>query len=445
MIEQIEKQPKWHEKSILFKLGVIAILILALLIPSAWIQNLVAEREGLQYRTATEATNSWSGGQLVQGPVLIIPYKKLVTETDANNKVSTKEEIETLYVLPQDLHIKANVVTQPYDRGVYRTTVYASKIALQGNFNFPNLKALNIDPAMLIYDKARLVFGLTDIKGLTNNPSVKIGSNNYTAEPAAEDLNLFQNGLQVHFDLPKDQGFTFNYHLDLKGSDELKFLHTGKITDVEVTSNWAHPTFNGSFLPDNKKVDDKGFNAHWHMIYYNRPFPQQWVNTESVFTNAKKMTDATFSIGLQAPIDEYRKIMRTTKYSTLIILLTFVSLLLTELIKKQRIHLFNYTLIGAAMIVYYTLLLSFSEQIGFNWAYLVSSTATIGLISWFMASLLNNRNAAIMFAGILSMFYGFIFVIIQLEELSLLVGSIALFAVVAALMYFSRKINWDQH
>lgn len=444
MIEQIEREPKWYEKSILFKLGVIAILILALLIPSAWIQDLVAEREGYQHRTATEASSSWSGGQLVQGPVLVIPYKVQTTETDAAKNTTIKEQIKLLYVLPQDLHIKAAVTTQPYERGVYRTTVYNSKITLQGSFNQPDLKAQEIDPAMVQYDKAKLIFGLSDIKGLTNNPSIKIGANSYAAEPANDD-RLFDNGLQVHFDLQKDQAFAFNYQLDLKGSDELKFLHTGRTTDVAVTSNWAHPTFNGSFRPDDKKVDDKGFRANWRMIYYNRPFPQQWVNDATMFRNDKKMGDATFSIGLQAPIDEYRKIMRTTKYSTLIILLTFVSLFLTELIKKQRIHLFNYTLIGAAMIVYYTLLLSFSEQIGFNWAYLTSSAATIALISWFTASLLNNRNAAIMFAGILGMFYGFIFVIIQLEELSLLVGSIALFAVVAALMYFSRKINWDQH
>jgi inner membrane protein len=140
--------------------------------------------------------------------------------------------------------------------------------------------------------------------------------------------------------------------------------------------------------------------------------------------------------------------MRTSKYSALIILLTFISLFLTEVIRKQRIHVFNYILIGAAMIVFYTLLLSFSEQIGYNYAYLVASVAsvaTIGLIAFFMASLFKNTRAAMMFAAILSIFYGFTFVIIQLEDLSLMVGSIALFIIVATLMYFSRKINWSQH
>jgi len=252
--------------------------------------------------------------------------------------------------------------------------------------------------------------------------------------------------LQVHFALKPEQGLSFSYQLSIKGSHDLNFLHLGKTTDIEVTSDWGHPGFNGRFLPDSRDTSDKkSLVAKWHMLYYNRPFPQQWTNSDSVLTNANAKSQAIVGVKLRLPIDQYRKIMRTTKYSTLIILLTFVSLFLTELIKKQRIHLFNYTLIGAAMIVYYTLLLSISEQTGYNWAYLISSVSTIGLIAVFTGSLLKNRQAAVLFSAILTFFYGFIFVIIQLEKLSLLAGSIALFMIVAALMYFSRKINWDQH
>jgi inner membrane protein len=181
------------------------------------------------------------------------------------------------------------------------------------------------------------------------------------------------------------------------------------------------------------------------MLYYNRPFPQQWTDNNSILTNISTAKQATIGVKLQLPIDQYRKILRTAKYSALIIILTFISLFLTELIKKQKIHLFNYALIGAAMVVYYTLLLSFSEQLGYNWAYLIASASTILLISVFTASLLKNKSIAALFVLILSIFYGFIFIIIQLEELSLLFGSIALFIVIAVLMYFSRKINWDKH
>jgi inner membrane protein len=447
MINELEQPtPKRFQDSILFKLGIIAILILALLIPSAWIQDLITDREGYQQNNINYVADKWAGSQLVQGPVLAIPYKKQVTEANPNDKMVTHEVTRILYVLPQTLQIKADVKTELFQSGIYDATVYNSKVLLQGTFNKPDLGSLGIDPAELLYDKARLVFSLSDMKGLKNTPDVKVNDQNYSPEPVAEGHIPFEKGLQIHFALQKEQGFNFSYQLDLKGSNELNFLHLGKTTDVEVNSDWGHPGFNGRYLPDSRvSAGKKGFGAKWHMLFYNRPFPQQWTNNDSVLTNVKAKSQAVVGVKLQLPIDQYRKILRTTKYSTLIILLTFVSLFLTELIKKQRIHVFNYTLIGAAMIVYYTLLLSISEQTGYNVAYLISSVSTIALIAIFTGSLLNNRPAAGMFSVILSIFYGFIFVIIQLEELSLLVGSIALFIVVATLMYFSRKINWDQH
>lgn len=175
------------------------------------------------------------------------------------------------------------------------------------------------------------------------------------------------------------------------------------------------------------------------------PFPQQWVNNDTLLSSNKKLDDAVFGVKLRLPVDQYQKTTRTSKYALLIISLTFISLFLTEVIRKQRIHIFNYILIGLAMIIYYSLLLSFSEQVGYNYAYLIASISTIALVSVFIASLLKNKMATWLFAFILSVFYAFIFVIIQLEDFALIIGSIALFIIVSILMYFSRKINWDKH
>jgi inner membrane protein len=288
------------------------------------------------------------------------------------------------------------------------------------------------------------VFSLSDLKGLINNPAVQINKQSYVPEPIYGDNSPFEKGLQVTFALPNEDSLAFSYTLDLKGSNTLSFLHTGKTTDVEVTSDWKSPGFDGRYLPDSRSIGANGFTAKWHMLYYNRPFPQQWLNDDSLLTKKNK-EEATFGVRMQLPVDQYRETTRTAKYSILVILLTFVSLFLTELIRRQRIHLFNYTLIGAAMIVYYTLLLSFSEHMGFSIAYLIASVSTITLISWFTSSLLNNKSMALLFGSILGTFYGFIYVLVQLEELSLLIGSMALFIIVALLMYFSRKINWDRH
>jgi inner membrane protein len=449
----IEEQPQprtimdWLKESVTVKLLFIGVLIIVLLIPSSLINDLINERAGRQNEMIKDVSDKWSGEQLVTGPVLVIPYKKHVQKIDTANKVTTRDVIENLYVLPNNLNIKASLNTQILHRGIFDVAVYNSLVKVSGNFSKADLGSLSLTADQLLLDKAHLVFSISDLKGLKNNPVVKAGGQTLTAEPVFGNTLLMGDGLQAAINLSglKDGEFTFDYNLDMKGSQELSFLHLGKTTDVQASGTWTSPSFDGRSLPDERKVDGNGFSASWKMLYYNRPFPQQWVDDNRLLSNAKKLTDASFGIKLRLPVDQYQKTTRTSKYAILIILLTFISLFLTEVIRKQSVHIFNYVLIAAAMIIYYLLLLSFSEQIGYNWAYLVASVSTIILTATFIASILKNKMAAILFAFILAVLYTFIFVIIQLEDLALMVGSIALFIIVGILMFFSRKINWDRH
>jgi len=436
----------WLKESIVIKLICIGVLILVLLIPSVWVSNLINERAGRQQQIINEVSDQWSDSQLIKGPVLVIPYKRQIRELDANQKQITREVIENIYTLPNQLHINAALQTSKLHRGIFDVVVYNSQVNVSGNFISPNLAKLSIMPEQLMPEKARLLFSITDLKGLKTNPSVKVNDTQLSAEPVLNSKDGFGGGLQVDLNLSnvKNGTIPFSFMLDMKGSQSLDFLNLGQTTDVTVKGNWNSPSFSGRNLPDNRQVNDKGFSAKWKMLGYNRPFPQQWAADDTVLLNNKSLADATFGVKLHVPVDDYTKTTRTNKYSILIIVLTFISLFLTELIRRQKVHIFNYMLIGAAMIIYYTLLLSFSEQVGYNWAYLIASVATIGLISFFTASLLQNKAAAGMFTFILTIFYGFIYVIIQLEDLSLMVGSIALFIIIAILMYFSRKINWDR-
>jgi inner membrane protein len=435
----------WFRESITVKLAFIGFLILVLLIPSSLIDDLIRERSGRQDEMIRDIADKWSGSQVIKGPVLVIPYRKIIKVMDSG-KETTEEVIETLYMLPENLRVKAVLNPETLHRGMFDAVVYNSSIKLSGNFAKADLAALSLTPDQLLLDKAKLTFSISDLKGLKNNPVITAAGQHVTAEPSFTGQEVFKNSLQTNINLSAttDGAFTFDYTLDLKGSQDLHFLHLGKTTDVEVGGNWPSPSFDGRYLPDSRHIDAKGFTAKWRMLYYNRPFPQQWVNDNNLLNDAKKQEDATFGVKLRLPVDQYQKTTRTSKYAILIILLTFISLFLTEVIRKQRIHPFNYVLIGAAMIIYYTLLLSFSEQVGYNLAYLIASVSTIVLISVFIASLLKNKIAAALFALILSIFYIFIYVIIQLEDLALMIGSIALFIITGMLMYFSRKINWDK-
>jgi inner membrane protein len=434
----------WLKESVTVKLMFIGMLILLLIIPSTLIDSLINERAHRHEEMEKDVSDKWSASQLIQGPVLVIPYKRQYKDT--TNKLLIKQSVDNIYLLPEQLNIKGEVVSETLHRGMYETVVYNTHLKISGNFK-AEIAKLGIQSDQLLLAQARLTFSISDLKGLKTNPVIHLGGSSTQTEPVFNEKGLFNNGLQANINLTTlaDQDIPFDFALDLKGSQELSFLHTGKTTDVELTGNWPTPSFDGRYLPDSRKIDDKGFSAHWRMLYFNRPFAQQWAADDTLLNKMQTHEGAIFGVKLKVPVDEYQKTMRTSKYSILIILLTFISLFLTELISKQKVHFFNYILIGAAMIIYYTLLLSFSEQIGYNLAYLIASVATISLVSVFIASLLKNRSVSALFAGILTIFYVFIFVIIQLEDLALLIGSIALFIIIAVLMYCSRKINWDKH
>lgn len=437
----------WFGESVLIKLALIGILTLLLLIPSSWIQDLIWERQARQDEVIKEISDKWSGSQLLEGPVMVLPYKTLVKQKDTNSKISYKEVLTNIYILPETLNIVSKVEPEILHRGIFDAVVYNTKVQVNGKFSALELKKSGIDPTMILWDKAKLDIGLSDLKGLKNNPSIKLGNSVYDVEPDFSSLHLFQNNLIILPDLSQghNTALNFNFDLDLRGSSELNFVHLGKTTTVKVEGKWNNPSFTGRYLPEDRRITKNGFTATWKMPYFNRPFPQQWVEENTVMHTISASNsvndDASFGVKFILPVDQYQKTMRSAKYAILIILLTFISLFFTELLNKRKVHLLQYVLIGAAMSIYYTLLLSFSERVGFNTAYLIASVATVTLIGVFIASVLKSKKPAVIFSGILSVFYGFIFVIIQLQDLALLFGSIGLFITVAVMMYLSAKID----
>jgi len=433
----------WFGESVLVKLALVGILTLLLLIPSSWIQDLIRERQSRQDEVIKEISDKWAGGQLVEGPVMVLPYKTLVSQKDTSGRSSYKETLANIYILPESLNITSEASPEILHRGIFNAVVYNSKIHVEGKFSALELKKSGINPEMIQWDKAKAAIGLSDLKGLKNNPSVRLGNEIYQVEPDFTSLKLFSNNLIIQPDLSvqKNTALNFSFDLDIRGSSELNFMHLGKSTAVRINGKWNSPSFTGRYLPEERNVSDSGFSAVWKMPYFNRPFPQQWVEDNTVLDGSN---EASFGVKFILPVDQYQKTMRSAKYAILIILLTFISLLFTEFLNKRKVHLLQYVLIGAAMTIYYTLLLSFSEQIGFDFAYLIASAATVALIGFFIFALLKNKKPAVVFAGILSVFYGFIYIIIQLQDLALLVGSIGLFITVAALMYLSARIDWTK-
>lgn len=422
-----------------FKIGAIILITLLLLIPTAMIKNLIHEREMTQEIAIQEVSSKWAEQQTITGPLISIPYYRYVKET--SKKDSTEKIVqlkEYLHVLPSQLSISGTITPEKRHRGIYEIVVYNSNLEIEGNFANFNFKAMDIDPKNIQFDKAEFVVGIDDLRGIEQQVSLKWNKESISFNPGVSSSDVIQSGINAVLTIdPNDSlNHQFKLNLELKGSQLLYFTPVGKVTDINVKSEWPNPSFNGAFLPDKRTVSDNGFTANWNVLHLNRNFPQAWKNS------SHRIHDSAFGIDLLLPVDNYQKSYRSIQYAILFIVFTFLVFFFIEVINKVFIHPIQYILVGIALIVFYTLLLSFSEHMHYNLAFIVSALATLLLIVGYVKAILKSNKLALLITGILLVLYTFIFVIIQLQDYALLIGSIGIFIILALVMYFSRKIDW---
>jgi inner membrane protein len=233
----------------------------------------------------------------------------------------------------------------------------------------------------------------------------------------------------------------FVVKIDLKGTQQINFQPGGRTTTVRLASTWPHPAFAGAFLPDRSRISDAGFDAEWRLSHLGRGYPQAWRDEDMRPQQIEQAAVASrFGVQLITPVDVYHRAERSTKYGALFILLTFCTFFVVELLQRRRLHPVQYLLVGAALCLFYLLLLSLSEHIGFGAAYLAAAVATIAVIGMYAGHVLGGQGVRTV-AG-LSLLYGFLYVLLQLEDYALLVGSVSLFLILATVMYATRRVNW---
>lgn len=426
----------WSSFRIFFKTALIGILILVLLIPTSLIQNLVSERQQRQREAVNEIASHWAAPQTITGPVIGIPYPD-------SGKPETKR---WAYFLPSKLNIHTRLVPEKRYRGIYQVVVYTTELDIRGSFDSLHLDELNLSPAGMLWKDATVFFDISDLQGLKEDmvlhcKTTTAATADLTLAPARRSTEQFRTALAAQ--LPEwlqaaaTSTLEFSATIRLKGSGNLSFVPAGRETTVEASSSWPDPSFTGTTLPDLRTVRDSGFVADWKVLALNRKFPQQW--KEGTYD----LDDAAFGVSLIVPIDVYQQTTRSVKYAILIILLTFTAFLLIEWVYDRALHSLQYALVGFALCIFYTLLLSLSEYLGFNPAYAVAALATIGLIAWYVGSTLRSGRMSAFITFLLVVQYGFVFTLIQLQDYALLMGSIGLFITLAIVMYFSRKIKWE--
>jgi inner membrane protein len=416
------------------KMIIVSGLAILLLIPSVLIMEVVNERIELSKKVKNELYAQWGGKQVVAGPVLNVPYT--VVEKGESNQ-PTNERHGVAHFLPETLKTEGVLYPETRKRGIYEVVVYQGKLKLQGSFAQPDPSQLDLQNVSYNWNAAYFTIGISDMRGIKNLPELIVNGQKNKVEPGVPDTDLFLSGITVKANsVDLKQPMNFEIELVLNGSEDLSVEALGKTSEVVMKSDWASPGFTGSFLPANRQVTAKGFTADWVVTHLNRNFPQQW-------TDKKYNThEAKLGVELIIPIDHYQKSMRSVKYSILFIALNFIIFIFMEIRSKTRIHPFQYSLVAFALLIFYALLTSISEQIGFNWAYLVSAVAVTGLISWYVNTMFGNSRMVAWVTLLQTGLYLFLFAILQLEDYALLAGSIGLFVILAIIMRASRQIKW---
>lgn len=433
-----DKTGSWLSHSITLRLFIIGLLILIMMIPVSTIQSLIQEREQRQGEAQSEISEKWGHPQTISGIVLSVPYtgQFRVTEDDGRERVESRTAYA--HFLPNALDISGNLQPETRYRGIYETVVYATNLTLEGSFSLMEQELAS--DTRLRWDEATASIGISDLRSIQEAVSLDWNGEAYSFNPGLPSTDISRNGISVPVavdSLARESGdLSFRVDLQLKGSEKLFFTPLGKETTVQIDSPWASPSFDGSFLPADRNVSKNGFDANWKVLNLNRGYPQ-------AFTGSRPDIPASaFGVSLILPVDHYQKSMRAAKYAVLFITLTFAVFFFIQILAKVRIHPIQYIMVGLALSMFYTLLISLSEHIRFGWAYLIAASSIIALVGFYAQGTFKNLKLTGILGFIMGVLYLFIFSIIQLQDLALLVGSLGLFLSLAVVMYITRNINW---
>ena len=449
---QQNKFGNWVKTSITARMLMVGFLVIILLIPLSFINTLIAERAYRQSDVVNEINEKWGENVLVYGPILKIPYKTYTETKTYNEKTKTffteiETHIKNAYIFPESLNADVNVDSKTLNRGNFESAVFTTTMDFSGHYIPTDLTSKGIKNEDIIWDKATVILKTSNLKGIKSEMLLKLNQNTYSFQTNFNEnttensdyLDVLESGFINPTDLSSKNNAPFNLSMAFNGSKQIELIPIGKTTTMKMASNWADPSFIGNYLPNDetKKITKDSFNADWKVLHINRAFSQQHLNK---IPNLNKFA---FGTKFMVMVDEYQKSERSAKYGFLVIGLTFLIFFLIQTLSKISIHPFQYLMIGLALIMFYTLLVSISEHSNFLKAYLIAGSSVIVLITLYSKSILKTLKFPLFIGLSLSALYAFIYVIIQLENYALLVGSVGLFLILTIVMYVSRKIDWN--
>lgn len=418
------------------------VLVLIMLVPLGMVEGVVSERAALKALVAAEIGEQWGPAQIISGPVLVVPYEAARVRPTADGQQQTF--IETRYAIftPDELRINAASDVEKRYKSIYEMLVYDADVTVAGRFAAPDFAAHGIAPTQVKWKSASLVLGISGVRAV-KSVSLNAARQARAIEAGVLPYHPFADGIRAAVPLEtvgavSPRGVDFEFKLALNGRDNLSFQPLGRQSEIAISSDWPHPSFTGTPLPAKREIGKEGFAATWSISHIATGSPLSWLVDEFRLEPART---TTIGVGLAQPGDVHQQTDRIVKYGILVIGLTFGTMFVVGLLKRDRVHLVQYLLIGASITLFYLLLLSLAEQMDFALAYLIASLVDIAIVAWYAGAAIRRRLGWLV-GGILAAVHAYMYVLLQMESYSLLSGTIGLLAALVAVMIATRKVDW---
>ena len=429
-------------RSYAVRAGIIGLLILILLIPLAMVSGVIDERRSINSQAREDIMRSWGQAQMIGGPLMIVPYK-LVSVSQYGERLESEGHLR---ILPDTVTMDFVLEPDTLHRGIHEIPVYTAKAKIAGEFPAPDTKGLGIDSAIFAWDRAYVALPVSDAKAIRNTPEFVTDGERSRFEAGGSQFQNLPPQIVAplnHYstELAREQGLAFAIDLDISGTDALHLIAMAESTQVSVQSSWPSPSFLGAHLPEEREVGENGFSASWRISNLGRALPSRWTSADPHIGNSNLNA---FGVALFMPVSLYHVAERASKYGVLFIGLTFIVYFLFEVIAGLRLHPLQYLLVGFANTLFYLLLLSLAEHIGFGWSYLISAVASSGLITGYSIAVLQDRSRATLMLAVLGLLYAFLYLTLKAESYAMLAGSIGLWVTLGLIMYLTRGIDWYQ-
>jgi inner membrane protein len=438
------RQPR---RSVGLKLLLVALLAVLMSIPAMFVFLLLNDRTHRAEEVTREISAVVGGPQTFLGPVVAVPY----AVPAADPKQAPQRDVFVIFPIAGDAQVDAR--SEVRRRSLFKVPVYQADLAFKAHFDLAGAAAKAPPGAVLDWSRAELVVAASDARGARSDITLTAAGRTLPVAPAA---SFSQVALRSDGDNPSPAALTFfgapasevvrpdavfdaTARMRFSGAQRLAVLAFAKTTTAQARSDWASPSFDGGFLPDpgRRTIGPQGFTASWSVPFIARGVPAQGPSE-----TLGRLGQTALGVSFVEPANPYQSVARSLKYALMFVSLVFLAYFVFETLSGKRVHPAQYLLVGLAQVIFYLLLLSIAERVGFDGGFAAAAVATVGLLSTYAGWVFESRRQGVIALIAFSLLYALIYVLMRLEDFALLVGAVTSFAAIAAVMYFTRRIDW---